>query len=137
MGILKALLRIYSYLFGLLLSLFLLGISIISLRSGSPLNLEFLPWSGPALAQWLFGSGIVGLIFVLLAIGGRVRVLYFLWAVALFVILLRGFFLTPYKFLGLVSFKPAVYLTVGALIAAIGAFPWPPKPGPVRRPQFY
>ncbi len=135
MGILKALLRVFSYIFEGLLALFALGISAVALGSHNPLNLTFLPWTGEKLTYVLLPLALVGLLLVLLAMGGRLRGLYFLWSVAVFAVLFRGFFLTGYKFLESVPFKPAVYLTLGAFVATIGAFPWPQKPGPVRKPE--
>lgn len=135
MGILKALLRVFSYIFEGFLTFFALGISLVALGSHSPLSLTFLPWTGEKLTYVLLPLTLVGLLLVLLALGGRLRPLFFLWSVAVFAVLFRGFFLTGYKFSGPVPFKPAVYLTLGAFVAMIGAFPWPQKPGPVRRPQ--
>lgn len=135
MGILKALLRAYSCIFEGLLALFAAGISCVALSSHSPLNLAFLPWTGEKLTHVLLPTALAGLLLVLLTMGGKLRPLFFLWSVAVFSVLFRGFFLTGYKFSGPVPFKPAVYLTLGAFVAMIGAFPWPRKPEPVRRPQ--
>jgi hypothetical protein len=134
-GILKALLRAYSCIFEGLLALFALGISLVALGSHSPLNLTFLPWTGEKLTHVLLPLALAGLLLTLLAMGGKLRALFFLWSVAVFAVLFRGFFLAGYKFSGPVPFKPAAYLTTGAFLAMIGAFPWPRKPGPVRRPQ--
>ena len=135
MGILKALLRAYSCIFEGLLALFAAGISLVALGSHSPLNLTFLPWTGEKLTYVLLLLAVAGLVLALVAMGGKLRVLYFLWSVAVFAVLFRGFFLTGYKFSGAVPFKPAAYLTLGAFVAMIGAFPWPRKPDRVRRPQ--
>jgi hypothetical protein len=129
----KALLRVYSYLFEGLLALFTLGISYLALSTGIPLNLGFLPWTGQKLSYWLLFSALSGLLFLLRATAGKLRVLFFLWSLAVFVMLFRGFFLTAYPFSGPVKFKPAVCLTLAALFGAIGAWPWK-KRDPVRRP---
>ncbi len=132
----KALLRIYSYLFGAALALFALAISALSLRSGGELNLGFLPWTGKPLSYWLLGLALAGLITLLLAMSGTMRVLFFLWNFGIFVLLFKGMFVSLYRFTGgAVSFKAGVGLTVGMLLGAIGSFPWPRKPEPVRRPQ--
>jgi len=137
-GIFKALLRVFSYIFGGLLAFFLTAVSSLALAHHSDLDMGFLPWTGTQLSVWLLGSGLFGLVFVLLAMAGKLRVLFFLWSAAVFVMLLRGFFLTHYLFLsGLVMFKTAVYLTLGAVAGAIGAFPWPEKPRPMRKPEYY
>jgi len=132
----KALLRIFSYLFGAALALFASAISALSLRSGGELNLGFLPWTGKALSYWLLGLALAGLITLLLAMTGTMRLLFFLWNLGVFILLFKGMFLSLYRFTGgAVSFKAGVGLTVGMLLAAIGSFPWPRKPEPVRRPQ--
>jgi hypothetical protein len=132
----KALLRIYSYLFGAALALFALAIAVLSLRSGGELNLGFLPWTGKPLSYWLLGLALAGLITLLLAMSGTMRVLFFLWSLGIFVLVFKGMFLSLYRFTGgAVSFKAGVGLTVGILLGAVGSFPWPRKPEPVRRPQ--
>lgn len=132
----KALLRVYSYIYEAVLALFALGVSSMALSTGSPLGLTFLPWTGLDLSYWLLLLGATGLLFLLMALGGKLRALFFLWSLVVFVLLFRGFFLTAYSFSGPVKFKPAVWLTLGALVAAIGAWPWP-KRGPVHRRQRY
>ena len=132
----KALLRIFSYLFGAALALFVLAISALSLRSGGELNLGFLPWTGQPLSYWLLGLALAGLITLLLAMSGTMRWLFFLWNLGIFVLLFKGMFLSLYRFTGgAVCFMAGVGLTVGMLLGAIGSFPWPRKPEPVRRPQ--
>jgi hypothetical protein len=132
----KALLRIFSYLFAGVLALFALAISALSLRSGGELNLGFLPWTGKPTSYWLIGLALAGLITLLLAMSGTMRVLFFLWTLGIFVLVFKGMFLSLYRFTGgAVSFKAGVWLTVGLLLATIGSFPWPRKTQPVRRPQ--
>jgi uncharacterized integral membrane protein len=134
--VIKGLLRIYSYLFEGALALLVLATSLISLRSVTELNLGFLPWSGRPLSYWLLGLALVGLITVVLAMRGTMRALFFLWSLGVFGLLVKGFFLSFYRFTGgAVSFKTAVLLTAGMLVGTLGSFPWPEKPGPVRRPQ--
>ncbi len=120
----RALLRFYSYLFAALLSVFVLGLCVVAASSGYPLGLGFLPWKGPALTYWLAGIGAMGLASVLLAMGGRVRGLFFLWSLAVAGLLVWGFFLTPYTFSAEFPFRTAAWITAGALLALIGA--WPP-----------
>ena len=132
----KAVLRVFSYLYGGALALFALAASVLALRSGGELNLGFLPWTGRALSYWLLGLALAGLITLLMAMGGTMRVLFFLWNLGVFVLLFKGMFLSLYRFTGgAVSFKTGVWLTVGMLVGAIGSFPWPRKPERMRRPQ--
>lgn len=138
MGTIKALLRIFSYLFGGLLALFALAIAALSLRSGGELNFGFLPWTGKLLSYWLVGLALLGLITLLLALRGTMRALFFLWSLGIFVLLFKGMFLSLYRFTGgAISFKAGAVLAAGLLLATIGSFPWPRKPEPVRRPQRY
>jgi hypothetical protein len=134
-GILKALLRLFSYVFEGLLALFLLGISLLSMATGADLNLGFLPWKGMALSYWLLGLALVGLMTLLMALGGRLRGLFFLWSLAVFVLLVRGFFLSFQPFARPLTLKMAMWLTIGTLIGAIGAWPWARRREPGRRPQ--
>ena len=137
MGIIKALLRAFSYIFEGLLALFICGISVIAVSSDAPLHLDFLPWTGLSLAKWLFALGLCGLLALALAVTGKTRILFFLWAATVFVLLVRGFFLTSYRFSGPIAFKPAVWLTLAALVGALGALSGPRKPNPMRHPLKY
>jgi hypothetical protein len=83
----------------------------------------FLPWTGRSLTYWLLGIALAGLVAVCLAMTGRLRGLLFLWSLALTGLLARGFFLTPYTFHTGFPFKNAVWLSVGALVATVGAWP--------------
>ena len=122
MAALRALMRVFSYLFHLLLTLFLLAISIVALSSGQTLQLEMLPWQGQTLTWWLFGAALAGLLSVILAICRKWRPLFFLWSVAVLALMARGFFFSHYYFAGPPEFHGALYLTAGALIAALGAW---------------
>lgn len=127
MGFLRTLIRIYSYIFHFLLALLLIGVSSLALLSGTDLNLGFVPWRARQLDYWLLFSGLFGLMSVILSIGGKLRFLFLLWSVAVFVMLARGFFLTAYTFPGPAEFKQGVYVTLAALVAIIGAWPARPK----------
>jgi hypothetical protein len=121
-AVLRALMRVFSYLFHGLLALFLLAISLLAWSSGQPLQLEMLPWQGPPLTAWLLGTALVGLACVILAIFRKWPWLFFLWSLAVLVMMARGFFLSHYYFAGPAEFHRALYLTAGALIAAFGAW---------------
>ena len=122
MAALKALMRIFSYLFHALLTLFLLGISLIALASRQPLQLGMLPWEGPTLTYALLAAAVAGLLSVIFAIFRKWRLLFFLWSLAVLAVLVRGFFFSRYYFVGPPEFHRALYLTAGALIAAFGAW---------------
>ena len=133
MGVIKALLRFYSYVFGGLLALFLLAISSIALANGTPVNFAFLPWTGVSITYWVLGLALFGLLTLLLAMGGKVRALFFLWCLGVFVLLFKGLFVSFYAFSGPVSFKAAIWLTAASLLAVLGSFPWTRKPGRVKK----
>jgi hypothetical protein len=119
---LRALVCVFSYLFHGLLTLFLIGISMVALSSGQPLQLEMLPWQGQTLTWCLLGAGLAGLASVILAICRKWRPLFLLWSLAVLAMLARGFFFSHYYFAGAPEFHGALYLTAGALIAALGAW---------------
>ena len=110
-----ALLRIFSYLYHIALSLLLLGIALVALQSRTNLHLAMLPWTGRALTYWLLGAGIAGLIAI------RFRFLFLLYTIAIFVLMFRGYFLTGYSFRGKDEFRTVCWATGGALVAVLGA----------------
>jgi hypothetical protein len=114
--------RFYSYLFHALLALFLLGISMVALLSGTALHLEMLPWSGAKSTYILLAGALLGLLCVVLALKGMLRFLFFLWSLAVFVLLTKGYFLSSYHFDNPSGFKTAALLTLGALLALFGAW---------------
>lgn len=116
------LLRVYSYLFHLILALFLLGISAIALLSSNTLRVPILPWTGDELNQWLFWGSIAGIVSVLLAITGIFRFLFPLWCLLVLVLLVRGYMLTPVPFSdGREDFIQALWLMAGALLAFLAS----------------
>jgi len=119
---LRALMRIYSYFFHALLGLFMFGISAVALLSGTTLHLEMLPWSGRIGTYVLLGAALFGLLALLLALKRTARVLFFLWSLAVFAMLVKGFFLSPYHFSDPAGFRTAGLLTAGALLAIFGAW---------------
>ena len=114
--------RIYSYLFHGLLAVFLLAISCVAVLSGTELHLGMLPWSGMTGTYVLLGGAIFGLLCVLLALKGSLRFLFFLWSLVVFVLLVKGYYLSPYHFGDMSGFKTASLLTAGALLAIFGAW---------------
>jgi len=121
--VIGALVRIYSYLYYLALALLLLGISLVALLSHShTLNLGMLPWKGTALTYWLLGLGVAGLLAIVLSWIGRLRFMLLLYALAVFVMMLRGYFLSGYSFSGKDEFRMALWMTAGAMLAICGAW---------------
>jgi len=121
--VIGALVRIYSYLYYLALALLLLGISLVALLSHSnTLNLGMLPWKGAELTYWLLGLGLMGLLAIVLSWIGRLRFLFLLYALAVFVMMVRGYFISGYSFSGKDEFRMAIWMTLGALFAIFGAW---------------
>ena len=113
------LLRTYSYLYHLALSVFLFGLAMVGHLARRPLVLgSLLPWEGVTLNRWVMILGLVGIVMVVLSVLGILRPLFPLWTLFAFVMMFRGFFMTSYVFAGEEAFKGAVYLTIGAF----GAF---------------
>jgi hypothetical protein len=123
--ILRGLLRVYSWMFEALVCLLGIGVAIVSLTVGSPdpVKVDWLPWSGGVLPAWLIGLGILGLLFVFLALIGRLRILLFLFAAAVFALFAKGLFFSTYTFEGPTEGRNAALVVLGAFVALVGAWP--------------
>jgi hypothetical protein len=121
------LLRVYSVLYHLILALFCLGISVVSVSIGMDLRLGMLPWEGRTLTDAVLGLSVVGLLCVGLYVFGLVRWLFVLWTLVVLGLMFRGFFLSPYAFGDQKEFQGAVWLTIGALGAFLGSLARPSK----------
>jgi len=121
--VIGALVRCYSYLYHLALAMFLLGLSLVATFSHShTLNLGMLPWKGVRLTCWLFGASLLGMLSILLALTGKLRFAFLLYALAVFGMMFRGYFVSGYSFRGKDEFRMAMWLTAGALVAIFGAW---------------
>jgi hypothetical protein len=123
-GVVKAILRVFSYLYHALLALFLAGVSGLALATTpESLHLDMLPWTGSTLAKTVFLASLFGLVTIVLAIKGSLRFLFFLWALAVAGFMIKGFFFSGFRFEpGAGGPKIAGYLIVGSLVALLGAF---------------
>lgn len=116
------LLRIFSYLYHTALALLLVGLALVALGSRShTLQLGMLPWKGRELTCWLVGLGVAGLVSIWLALLGRLRFLFLLYALGTFGLMVRGYFLRAYVFHGKEEFRLAAGLTGGAFLGVLGA----------------
>jgi hypothetical protein len=119
---LKALVRYFSYVFNGLLALFLLAVSGLALASGAAnLHLGMLPWSGTTLIYILLCGAVFGLIALVLAMRGTLAWLFFLWTLAVTVLLVKGYLFTGYHFAPGEATR-AGYLTLASVIGMIGAW---------------
>jgi hypothetical protein len=115
-------LRIYSYAYHLGVSLFLVVVGAIALLSENvTFQLRVLPWGEPTLNYVVLPGGVVGLLSLALVVAGKVRFLFPVWALVVLIMMVRGFFLAPYAFRSAGDFWWAVWLTLGAVGALIGA----------------
>lgn len=116
------LLRIYSYLYHIVLCLFLLAIAIVTMAGGvHNLNLPMLPWKGQELTLWILWASIAGLISTILAMTGIFRFLFPIWCLAVLVMMVRGYFLGMYVYEGPGHFRSVVLLVAGALLAFLAS----------------
>jgi hypothetical protein len=122
--------RAYACVFELLVSLVALGLAWLAWVDGLHLRLPMFYEEGASLNWWLLGVGVVGVVVALLAITGAARWPLVLWALAVFVQLFRGYFLSSYHFAGRAGFWQAVSFTGGALLAFVGSVAPRRKHGP-------
>jgi small-conductance mechanosensitive channel len=119
------LLRVYSYIFEAILCLAALAMSILIFASPhQDIRLGWLPWPDDSIAVWLMSLGVLGIVLVVLAATGRVRLLLFLFAITVFVILLKGLFLSSWRFNGADEAKRAAWFVLAAFLAVLGSIPF-------------
>lgn len=124
MAFVRHVLRGYSYVFEGILSLMAIGVGTLAAFSGNAvLHIAWLPFDDHKMLAWVLGLGITGLLCLLLALLGRLRILLFLFALATTAILIKGLFLGSYTFAGPADAKNAGYLIAGAVVALVGAIP--------------
>jgi hypothetical protein len=115
---LLSILRACAYIYHFVLCLFLLGLGMAGMSNGpNSLKLPMLPWEGATLTRAVAILGAFGIVCVLLAIAGKLRWLFPLWAGFVLIMMFRGFFLSSYTFGDAGEFKFDVWLTAGALLA--------------------
>ncbi len=121
MKVIGAILRVFTYLYHLILGLLLTALGSLTLASGvHNLRLTMLPWTGSQLTWWVFWMGVVGLLATILAITGVFRYLFPLWCLFVVIMMIRGYFFTgPYVFSSRGQFYNIVWLTAGAIVAFV------------------
>lgn len=116
------LLRFYSYIFHLLLSLFLLSVASIAVASHQSLNMLMLPFPQDTMLRGLFTLGAIGLLATVLAITNMFKYLFPIWGAIVVYLIIRGLFFSTYIFPNAAMFHGALWLTLAALFALWGAF---------------
>jgi hypothetical protein len=121
--LIKALIRFLSYLYHGVFCLLLIALAGLALFAGAgpSLRLEMLPWAGSKLLYAIFFGGLAGLLSLLLALNGKLRLLFFAWSLTVTVLLVKGYVFGAYHF-SPGEFRPVVYLIAGSVIALLGAW---------------
>jgi len=123
LAVITAILRFLSYVYHGLLALLLLilGTVLTVANAGNSVRLDMLPWTGSTVVWALLLGGLFGLLTVILAIQGKLRPLFFLWALIVTIYMVKGYFLSGYRFTP-DEFRKVAYLAGGSVIALLGAF---------------
>ncbi|MEO8370889.1 MAG: hypothetical protein ABI806_17030 [Candidatus Solibacter sp.] len=122
MEIVKALLSFLSYVYHGLLCLIVLALTSLAVASGAKsLELGMLPWTETTLLYVLFFGALFGLLTIFLAIKGTLRPLFFVWSLAVMLLLIKGYIFSSYHFAP-GEFRTAIYLIVGSIIGVLGAW---------------
>ncbi len=121
MKVIAMLLRFFSYLFSLLLGLFLSGVSLVLMIGGtSNYKFDMLPWfKGSAALYALLVLGILGIASAVLAVLGKLKPLLVVFTLVSFILFVYGFFISPvFRFYGEDQAKTIAWIS----FAALGAF---------------
>lgn len=118
----QAALRLFSYVFQLLIALGALAAGTVAAMSDhTTFQFDFLPWSGKELQMWLMGLGVVGVLSVVLAYKGKLKFLFVVWTLLVTGLVARGIFLSPYTFEGESDFQWALFFLSGVVATVLGA----------------
>jgi len=121
----RAVLIVFTFLFNLLLAVFVLGVGIAGSWTGEPVHFELIPvLKGNLLLYALWGLGAFGVLSLILALGRTkiVRLPMLLWNVAVLSLLVCAFTRSSYRFGGWDDFLNLVYLTGLAVLALWGSW---------------
>ena len=132
----RKLLRVYSYFFQAAFVFVSLAMAALMLASGpQTVNFYLLPWQTWTLTvkvSVLVGLAVVGLFVLLMAVRGKLQMVYVAWSVLVLALVVRYFLLSPLGytptsggFTAVVSkfggFTAALCLILAAMIAVLGA----------------
>ena len=118
MKILHALMRFYSYLFTLFLSVFLTGFGAVAYLSGlHNWKIDTFIWTGEDLSKAMLILGVLGGLSVLMAVFNIFRGLLPVMALIFFGLIVYGFFWQSYRFADAEQFQGILALAVGALVS--------------------
>lgn len=114
-------LKLYSFLFHLALSIFFISIAIIAQSNNQLLHLEMLPFDQSRLISRVTLLSLCGFISIFLAIVRIYEFVFPLWNIAFVVILVWGFFFTAYTFSGPGGLERALFYIFLAILALLGS----------------
>ena len=118
MKILHALMRFYSYLFTLFLSVFLTGFGAVAYLSGlHNWKIDTFIWTGEDLSKAMLILGVLGGLSVLMAFFNIFRGLLPVMALIFFGLIVYGFFWQNYRFADAEQFQITLALAFGALVS--------------------
>ena len=122
MRALRFLLHTYSYLFHLVLALFLFGIAFVAwVTHAGNFDLPMIPWAtGTKLIPFLLIAAPIGILSVVLAVTGRLRTLFAVWTIFVLISVFWGFFFGTYSYAGMDPFQTALWFAGGTLLAMLG-----------------
>jgi hypothetical protein len=119
--VVQALARYFSLIFHGLLAIISIAVSGVALASGQTLRLDVLPWTGSTLIYVVFFGSLFGLATVALALRRKLPALFFVWSLAVAVLMVKGYVFGGYYFepgdLGM-----ALFLMAAALVSIAGAW---------------
>jgi hypothetical protein len=118
---LAAVLRIYSVIFHLVLSSFLLALPAVCFVQHKPFNLDLLPFDYPDMTRGAVIIGGVGLACTLLSLTRPFKFVFVIWTFAAVYLMLKWFFLSPDSSIPITEQHGAALLTFGAIGAFFGA----------------
>jgi len=121
MRFINGLLKFYAYLFHLALSVFLLGIAVLARTGHQALHLEMLPFNQGRLISRVSMMSLIGFVCIFLALVRIFEFVFPLWALTFVVLLVWGFFFTPYTFHGVPGLEHALLLIFASLLAFYGS----------------
>lgn len=128
----QALARYFSFVFHGLLAIILIAVSGVALASGQTLRLDVLPWSGSTLIYIVFFGSLLGLAIVALAFRRKLPGLFFVWSIAVAILLVKGYVFGGYYF-DPGDLSVALFLVAASLVSIAGAWFQMRTPAEIRK----
>lgn len=121
MRFVNGLLKFYAYISHLALSTFLFGIAVLARTGHQALHLDMLPFNQERMISRVSMLSLTGFICIFLALVRIFEFVFPLWSLAVLVLLVWGFFFTPYTFHGVSGLEFALLLIFAAALAFYGS----------------